>query len=144
MNSYAQQNISGKVVNSYDKKPVEGAVVTILNSTHTTKTKADGTFLFDKITDESPVIRIWSPGFFESRIEVLGRSQIEITLISEGREHYENVILGSFSSANSTLVTSNHYPKGAATVEQVITGQIAGLRVINKSGMPSEGGALNF
>ncbi len=144
MNSYAQQNISGKVVNSYDKAPVEGAIVTILNSTHTTKTKADGTFVFDKIIDKSPVIRIWSPGFFESRIEVLGRNEIEITLISEGREHYENVVSGSFSAANSTVLTANHYPKGAATVEQVLTGQIVGLRVTNKSGMPSEGGALNF
>ncbi|WP_241254855.1 SusC/RagA family TonB-linked outer membrane protein [Sphingobacterium sp. DR205] len=144
VNSYAQHSIQGKVVNSYDKTPIEGAVITILNSTHTTKTKGDGTFSLDKIIEEAPVIRVWSPGFFESRIELLGRSQIEITLVSEGREHYENVVSGSFSSANSRILTANDYPKGATTVEQVLTGQIAGLRVTNKSGMPSEGGALNF
>ena len=37
MHSYAQQNIQGKVVKSYDKTPVEGAIVSILNSTHTTR-----------------------------------------------------------------------------------------------------------
>lgn len=144
MHSYAQQNIQGKVVKSYDKTPVEGAIVSILNSTHTTKTKSDGTFVFDNIRDESPVIRIWSPGFFESSIEVLGRNKIEIKLISEGREQYENVVSGSFSAANATLLITEHYPKGAATVEQVLTGQVVGLRTTNKGGMPSEGAALNF
>src|SRR5690606_20978519 len=65
-------------------------------------------------------------------------------LISEGRIKYENVIDGAFSEKNSAYLQSTDYRSGAIGLENVLVGEMAGLRVTNKSGMVSEGATFNF
>src|SRR5690606_33131216 len=89
-------------------------------------------------------IRVWSPGYYESIIDILGRDDFEIVLIGEGRYNYQNVADGSFSDNNTPIISSENYRNGAFTVEEALTGGIAGLQVLNKSGMVTEGGLLKF
>lgn len=140
----AQTTIKGKVLSSYDKSPVSDAIVTVLNTTKNTRTKADGSFVLENLEDGASTIRVWSPGYHESKMEILGRTEFEITLIGEGRDNYENVAEGVFSDKNSALLSVTDFRAGAFDVEQVLTGEMSGLRVLNKSGMVSEGGMLNF
>jgi len=141
---FAQTVITGKVLSSYDKGPVQNAVVTVMNTTHNTQTRADGTFKFSDLEEAPTTIRVWSPGYYEAVVDVLGRSEFEITLISAGRIKYENVIDGAFSDKNSTYLQNSDFRLGAQSIENVLVGEVAGLRVTNKSGMVTEGGTLNY
>ncbi|WP_190995563.1 SusC/RagA family TonB-linked outer membrane protein [Sphingobacterium micropteri] len=141
---FAQTTITGKVVSNYDKSPVPDAVVTVLNTTSNVRTKKDGSFTLDEVDDRATTIRVWSPGYYEAYVEILGRSTFEITLIGEGRTNYINVVDGTFSDKNSNVLSDNDYRAGAVDIEQVLTGEMTGLRVLNKSGMVSEGGMFNF
>lgn len=140
----AQTSIKGKVISAYDKSPVADAVVTVLNTTKNVKTKKDGSFTIEDIEEGGNTIRVWSPGYYASRIELLGRTEFEITLIGEGRNNYQNVVDGSFSDRNTPLLDAADFRLGAWSVEQALTGEMAGLQVSNKSGMPTEGGMVNF
>ena len=141
---FAQTKITGKVVSSYDKQPVANAVVTVLNTTTNVRTKKDGSFVIEDVANDASTIRIWSPGYFESHIELLGRTTFEVTLVGEGRANYVNIAEGVFSEKNSNVLADLDFRSGAVDVEQVLTGEMAGLRVLNKSGMPSEGGLVNY
>ncbi|TJZ61131.1 SusC/RagA family TonB-linked outer membrane protein [Sphingobacterium olei] len=141
---FAQTIISGKVLSSYDKAPIPNAVVSIVNTSHNTQTKANGTFRFEDLDTFPSTIRVWSPGYYEAIVEVLGRTEFEVTLISEGRIKYDNVIDGAFSEKNSAYLQSTDYRAGAIGIENVLVGEMAGLRITNKSGMVSEGGTINF
>ncbi|MFD1768627.1 SusC/RagA family TonB-linked outer membrane protein [Sphingobacterium suaedae] len=140
----AQTTIKGKVISAYDKTPVSGAVITILNTTKHVKTNPDGSFVLDAIEAGAKTLRIWSPGYYESKVAILGRSEFEITLIGEGRDNYQNVLDGSFSIKNAALLAATDYRLGAFTPEEALTGEMAGLRITNKSGMVSEGGQISF
>lgn len=140
----AQTTITGKVVSNYDKSPVSDAVVTVLNTTSNIRTKKDGSFILEDVEDGATTIRVWSPGYYESHVEILGRTTFEITLIGEGRTNYVNVVEGTFSDRNASVMSDNDYRAGALDIEQALTGEMPGLRVLNKSGMVTEGGMLNF
>src|SRR5690606_4089773 len=128
--AFAQTTITGKVVSNYDKSPVPDAVVTVLNTTSNIRTKKDGSFILKDVEDGATTIRVWSPGYYESHVEILGRTTFEITLIGEGRTNYVNVVEGTFSDKNSSVLSDNDYRAGAADIEQVLTGEMPGLRVL--------------
>ncbi|MBD1420475.1 SusC/RagA family TonB-linked outer membrane protein [Sphingobacterium chuzhouense] len=142
--AFAQTTITGKVVSNYDKSPISDAVVTVLNTTSNVRTKKDGSFTLNDVEDGATTIRVWSPGYYESYVEILGRNTFEITLIGEGRTNYINIVEGTFSDNNNGVLSNNDYRDGAVDIEQVLTGEMTGLRVLNKSGMVTEGGMLNF
>src|SRR5690606_23900487 len=106
--------------------------------------KKDGSFVIEDVANDASTIRIWRPGYFESHIELLGRTIFEVTQAGEGRANYVNIAEGVFSERNSHVLSDLDFRSGAVDVEQVLTGEMAGLRVLNKSGMPSEGGLVNY
>ena len=136
--------IKGKVYSSYDRTPLAGAVVSVLDTTVNVQTGRDGSFTLEDLGPNASKIRVWSPGYYESIIDILGRDDFEIVLIGEGRYNYQNVVDGSFSDANAPVVPAENFRKGASAIEEVLTGSVAGLQVFNKSGMVTEGGLLKF
>src|SRR5690606_2976261 len=111
--AFAQTTITGKVVSNYDKSPVPDAVVTVLNTTSNVRTKKDGSFTLDDVDDGATTIRVWSPGYYESHVDILGRSTFEITLIGEGRTNYVNIVEGTFSDRNNSVLSDVDYRGGA-------------------------------
>src|SRR5690606_9361270 len=83
---YGQYSIKGKILNAQDKKPIQFAVVSIINSNLTIQTDAEEKFEFKDLKEKSSSIRVWSPGFYESVIDVLNRSIFELLLISRSEE----------------------------------------------------------
>ena len=140
----AQTTISGKVASSYDGSPIEGAVVSVLDTTLNVRTKKDGSFVLDDVSDRATTIRIWSPGYYESKLDILGRTAIDVTLIGEGRKNYNNIVEGTFSARNAAVLSDVDFRSGVLSIDQAITGEMTGLRVLHKSGMPTEGSMLNF
>src|SRR5699024_2260246 len=98
----------------------------------------------EEVDEGATTIRVWSPGYYETYVEILGRTDFEITLIGEGRTNYTDVVKGAFSDNSSSVLSDVDFRSGAMDIEQVLTGEMSGLRVVNKSGMVSEGGMLNF
>lgn len=142
--AFAQTAIRGKVLSNYDSTPVANAVVSILNTTSNTRTAADGTFRLEDVDVQRAILRVWSPGYYEVELALLGRAELEIILVGEGRANYVNVAEGSFSDRNSVVLSNIDFRDGAVDMEQSLIGEMAGLQVLNKSGMASEGGMMNF
>lgn len=140
----AQTTIKGKVYSAYDRTPLVGAVVSVPDTTINVQTGRDGSFTLEGLGEGANRIRIWSPGYYEQTIDILGRTDFEIILIGEGRYNYQNVVDGSFSETNAPVMSEADYRNGSATIEEVLTGGIAGLQVLRKSGMVTEGSLLKF
>ncbi|MCA5003868.1 SusC/RagA family TonB-linked outer membrane protein [Sphingobacterium bovistauri] len=141
---YGQSTIKGRVVSIHDKKPIQFAVVSIINSNHSIQTNAEGSFTFNDIKETPSSIRVWSPGYYETVVDVLGRSTLEILLIAEGKSKYDNIIEGTFSKKNNSYIKDYDFRSGAVNLENLLNGEFTGLRVTNKSGMVSEGASMNF
>ncbi|WP_160066828.1 SusC/RagA family TonB-linked outer membrane protein [Sphingobacterium bovisgrunnientis] len=141
---YGQSSIKGKILNAHDKKPIQFAVVSIINSNLTIQTDAEGKFEFKDLKEKPSSIRVWSPGFYESVIDVLNRSTFEILLISEGKSKFDNIIDGTFSKKNSSYLRDYDFRSGAISLDNILNGEFTGLRVTNKSGMVSEGASINY
>lgn len=94
---YSQNSLSGKVINLADNKPIENAVVTILDLHNSTKTDANGNYTFSDIPAASYVVESKATNFksFSQTIIVKGETKADFELGNSSTEIAEVVITGS-------------------------------------------------
>jgi TonB-linked SusC/RagA family outer membrane protein len=145
---YAQKtiwNLEGTVLEPYNNKPVEGAVVSITGLSTSVKTDKDGKFQA-KLTSSKGEISIWFPGYYTNVQPIAGRKNITVVLVPEDKSGYsENMLLPFKGSTNIREKQTNLFSIqkkdisiNKTDIEQVLS-KIPGLQVIGKSGMPGEG-----
>lgn len=143
------QSLSGRVLSS-SNTPVADAVITSTGCT-TVRTDKDGLFTMEGVKDGA-TIRVWHEGFFTLNKNIhYGSGELKIYLIEEGRAHYNETSvlpLGTEENNLSVVATTNinrkDFAAGSITVENALKGEVAGLQVINKSGMTGEGAYLQL
>ena len=90
-------NLTGKIL-SNKNKPVEGAIVTVMDTMNVTTTK-DGTFQFSlKDPSKAKEISVWAPGYFSVKQLVNDRQRIIIMMTPEDRYKYNEIDDTSFPS----------------------------------------------
>jgi TonB-linked SusC/RagA family outer membrane protein len=140
--------VKGKVTGT-DKLPVPGAVVSLTGVDRSVQTNESGEFEIEAINPEG-TITISADGFYEMSQPLRKRTQIEVVLIPAGKSKSDEVVVLPFRSGNTTEKTTsavNITKSGLGTglnIESALQGEIPGLRVVNKSGMPGEGAYLNL
>ena len=140
--------IKGKVI-SMDKLPVKEAVVTVSGAEGVVQTDENGEFQIDPVDPEGR-ITVSAEGFYGTTQPILGRTEISIILIDAGKMKYNEELIFPFrklSLSEQTSAAKNIDKKDldqVNTIENALQGEIAGLRVTNKSGMPGEGSYLNL
>lgn len=144
--------LTGKILDSKNR-PVEGAIVTVLDTMNVTTAK-DGTFKFDlKQPAKAKDISVWAPGYYSVKQLLKGRSDVVIMMIPEDRYKYnesvvlpfrgeENTELTDFTSA--TNIAKKDFTLGAGKIDRALAGQVAGLEMKRSSGMPGEGSYYNL
>ena len=151
----AQGTTVKSVIRSTNSMPVTGAIVSVIGDSTSVLTDEQGTFQLQASTDQA-LISIKAEGFYEKTLPLkmlLGKSASDgfvITLTPESERLYNGKVVtpyATLSRQNKSVMTTGIEQKdfsdklslGAATRDGV-----AGLQVIEKSGMPGEGVYMNI
>ena len=142
--------ITGKILSPYNNDPVEGAVITSSVATESATTDSLGQFTL-KVSSLDGTIEVWSQEYFQTKLPILGKNQVEIILIPLNKYAYNQNKISPFQkpdyniiTGNSQNISENNIDPGVATVDEALFGNISGLYMINKSGMPGEGSYINL
>lgn len=149
--SFAQnKTVSGKVTDSKDGTPLQGASVSAKGSTTGTQTGSDGSFSLS-VDNAVRVVVISYAGFAPQEISIDGKTSIEVSLVVINQSLNEVVVIGYGTvkkkdlTGSVTQVTSKEFQKGAITTpEQLIAGKVAGVSVISNGGAPGSGSTIRI
>ncbi|WP_120274175.1 SusC/RagA family TonB-linked outer membrane protein [Mangrovibacterium diazotrophicum] len=144
------QNISvkGKVTSS-DKIGISAAVVTISGTEGVVQTNENGEFEVE-VVDPEGTLTVSAEGFYEVSQPLLGRTEVFVVMVDLAKPKYNEDLVFPFrnlTSGTQTSAAKNLASKDfdqVHTIENALQGEISGLRVTNKSGMPGEGAYLNL
>ncbi len=138
------ETVSGRVTSPYRNEPVEGAIISVRGQEATAETDSSGYFTIN-VTSLNNELSVWAPGYYNIIQPILGRREVPVVLVAEGKYNYnpmqDNLTL---SASNSQTLQEQNFKTGALYVEDVLRNAFPGLNVINKSGMPGEGAYINF
>lgn len=131
------------------KQPVADAVISC--GGRTARSGADGAFELTGVKPNAD-LTVWSNGYYSQTIPVNGRSEVAIFLIADSKYGYNESAVEPFAEVKSEAIhedgnynlNKKNFALGSMSVEKALQGEIPGLLVTNKSGMPGEGAYLNL
>lgn len=133
-NLFAQNRITGRVVNQSDNLPVVGATVQQKGTTNATQTGSDGTFALTAPGNATLIITII--GYTPQEVSVNGRANIAIALQAAAGGLDEVVVVG-YGTQRRTRVTGAISTVSGKTVSELpvpsigeaLQGRVAGVQV---------------
>lgn len=140
--AYLQETISGSVTDAETGEALPGVNILVLNSDIGTITNIDGNF---ELTVPSPsdTLRFSYIGYQTQEIPLAGRSELEVSLVSQAILGEELVVVGygtqrreDVTGAISSIRESDFNAGVTLAPEQLMQGKIAGVNIIESSGAP--------
>lgn len=149
--SFAQDRvITGKITDSKDGSPVQGASVVAKGNRTGAQTGTDGTFRISVPASVNSLI-VSSVGFATQEISIEGKTTVEVSLVVTNATLGEVVIIGYGTARKKdltgsvTTVTSKDFQKGSITTpEQLIAGKVAGVQITSNGGAPGSGSTIRI
>ena len=140
--------IKGRILSSLSE-PIEGAIVSATGAGNAS-TSPDGSFTLQ--LSDAKELSIWADGYFSQRQMLNGRDEVVIMMIPENSYKYNESMLLPPSRvetdrpAHTAAVNINKkdFTLGSQRIDRALSGQVAGLRVVQSSGMPGEGSYMNM
>jgi TonB-linked SusC/RagA family outer membrane protein len=139
----AQNKVEGTVVDNVSGLPIPGVNVRIEGSATGTSTGFDGKF---QLTNVKPtdVLNISYMGYSSRTVTVGNQASLIIKLQEDSNQLKEVVVqvgYGSVKKKDATgaveIISSKEFNKGAlVSVDQLLTGKAAGVRITNNGGQP--------
>ncbi len=139
-------SITGKVI-SPNNEPIEGATITTLGTEGVVISDKQGEFEIE--TDNSNLI-ISAEGYYDYALELNGQLDIIVVLTNINRPKYNEELVLPYRNLKQDKQTSLAQNIASKDLDQTLLlensmqGEVAGLRVTNKSGMPGEGSYMNI
>jgi TonB-linked SusC/RagA family outer membrane protein len=140
--------LSGVVIDSLSKQPLNGAVVKIEGTTHAVSTDADGKFSF--VTGQSfpYTLIVTYVGYVQKKVIADG-SPITI-VIKENVNQLNDVVITGYSTQERRFIAGSITSVSGSTLKdvpvagfnQALQGKAAGVQVLSNSGVP--GGGITF
>lgn len=145
--AFAQNTTIKGVVRDTKGEPVIGAAVTIEAApTVGTVTDIDGKYSLSIPTSKNIRLLVKCLSYKEQKVEVAGRTVIDIVLVDDSEQLEEVVVVGYGSMRRSDLTGSVTSLKinddeavRATSLDQMLQGHAAGVNVINNSSAPDAG-----
>ena len=141
--------VNGTVYRADTKAPLAGVQVSSPESTKSAVTTANGTFEL-KVASLQTKIQVAAAGYFTQEVALAGRNEVRIYILPNTdfmTTDSWSTLEGSkkMSEKTGTAVSINKKDIGSAyaSPDDALVGRIAGLRVLNKGGMPGEGSFIN-
>lgn len=146
--SAVAQTVSGRVTSGVDGQPLPGVSVLVKGTTTGTTTDADGEYTLSVPSLQNSVLTMSFIGYKVQEIPVNNRTQINVTMEEDVTTINEVVVIGYGTQKRSDLtgavgsVSEERLRERPATsLNQAMSGKIAGVQVNTNSGRP--GGKTN-
>ena len=137
--------IRGQVFSSVDKSPVEGASVLAVSATKTAVTDEKGNFVL-QVAKVPEFITVNSTDYLAQEFQLYGRQEVKIYLLPLKSRGYSNTMVLPFQvkktidkTGNSITIYTRDMDRGRKLADEMLVGNVAGVRALQKSGMPGEG-----
>ena len=135
--------VSGRVTTIDTGEPLPGVNVIIKNTSQGTLTDLNGKYQLE--VDPNATLVFSYVGYIREEIAVNGRSVIDVTLVPDIRALEEIVVVGYGEQEKATLTGSVSTVKSAElittrneNVQNMLSGKVAGLRVLQRSSEPGQ------
>ena len=147
----AQKGEVRSMIKSTDGQPVSGAIISIVGDSVTALSDERGQFALNTAV-KNALVTIKAEGFYtkEMPLSFLRKKQVTVTLIPTGERLYSetaNTYYGSMDYNSKPSSVSSVESKDFTEKLDLATAMrdgVAGLQVIEKSGMPGEGSYMNI
>ena len=141
-----QRVVSGTVLDSLTKEGVPAVTVSVKGAGLRTTTEMDGSFTFKGVPPGEVTLHFFSPGFETKEVNV-GPDQAAVRVVMALSYLEEVVVVGRASAmtrkhlANAVATVSSEEIARAPvqTVDQALTGKVAGANIQSNSGAPGGG-----
>ena len=139
--------LEGRIVSS-DGQPLKDAVITAPGAVRAV-TDASGAFSVE-IADAEAKLSVWAEGYFTQQVSLHGRTAITVIMVSENTYKYNETkvlpfeIVSDAENEEARNLSKKDFMKGSATVDRALQGELTGLQVIQKGGMPGEGAYMSY
>lgn len=140
--------IRGRVLSS-GGEPLSNVSVLIVGTPVGTTTDAEGRFMLTAPDDKNVVLEFSSVGYIKKRINVGKQTEINVVLEMDIAGLSDVVVIGygtqkrrDISTSISSVSAENIKDKPVSSFAQAITGQMAGVRILNSNNAP--GGGTNI
>ncbi|MDA3891818.1 MAG: SusC/RagA family TonB-linked outer membrane protein [Salinivirgaceae bacterium] len=146
-----QDSISGTILESGSGNPIAWAVLSVASNGEFTNSDIEGKFTI-KLPSKTELLTISYPGYYTTEFYTSGRQDIVIYLTEIKYNSTDQVYTSPFgaeklnNATNAvTLLSNSVFDKSAASsFDQTITGKVAGLHMIEHSGMPGHNSWINL
>ena len=145
------QTLRGHILTSAND-PIAEAVISSPGC-ETVRSAADGSFVMEGVTAGN-TLTVWHDGYFQRTIPVTSVTSlptVKIYMVEESRTRYNETAVTPFAvrqndQSQSSLVNLNRkdFALGSLSIDNVLKGEVAGLQVVNKSGMTGEGAFMQL
>lgn len=140
------QTVNGNVTD--EMGPLSGANVLVKGTTNGTQTDFDGNYALDNVGGDATLVFSYL-GYKTLEVNVNGRSTVDVTMEEDASQLEEVVLIGYGSQRKSDLTgavgqvdAEQLQERPAASLNQALSGKIAGVQVNTNSGRP--GGKSNI
>lgn len=142
--------VKGKVLNASNKLPINEVQISSADAASTVLTNEKGEFSI-QVSDPKAILMFEGTGYLKNEEALMGRTTLNVYLLPENTVMYSDDyegIYGKMKTRNrigTALAVNQKDLSGAlANVDDALSGKIAGLRVLNKGGMPGTGSLVNM
>ncbi len=138
--------LEGRVVSSYGQ-PLKDAVVTAPGAVRAV-TDENGAFTVEVAGEVR--LTIWAEGYFQQQIDLHNRTSVNIVMVAEKTYKYNETkvlpfeIVSNAENEEAINLTKKDFMMGSATIDRAIQGELTGLQVTQKGGMPGEGAFMSY
>jgi TonB-dependent starch-binding outer membrane protein SusC len=143
----AQQNISGKIKDAVNGRPIPGVTIRIPNTSKGTISDAGGSFTLD-VPPGTPALLVSYTGYKTTTVKLTGTTVLNITLEEDFARLDEVVVTGLATNvkrsnlANAVATISGQELNGVApaqTFDAALSGKVPGALITANSGAPGGG-----
>ena len=144
------QKLSGYVFSSANQ-PVVDAIITSPGCS-TVRSASDGSFTIEGVAKGNPVT-VMHDGFFQQQFYVTENdaADVRIYLVENDKTRYNETAITPFATTAgqqpvSSLANINRkdFALGSLSIDNALKGEVAGLQMVNKSGMTGEGAFMQL
>ncbi|WP_230981472.1 SusC/RagA family TonB-linked outer membrane protein [Echinicola salinicaeni] len=146
--SFAQSNITGKVISGEDEQPIPGVTVLVKGTSNGTVTDLDGQYSISVSDADNSILSFSFVGYVTQTVAISNQSQINISLEPDVSQLDEVVVVG-YGETKKKDLTGSVVSMGSETIKetnkvnafQAMQGQVAGVNIQAADNKP--GGGFN-
>ncbi|RTY96104.1 TonB-dependent receptor [Flavobacterium sp. GSN2] len=147
----AQNIVGGTVLDKVSGQPIPGVNINVQGTNNGVSTDFDGKYQLSNVKRGDKIVFSYI-GYTNTVVTYVAQNSLNVSLEEDANQLKEVVIQVGYGTVKKkdatgavTVLTSKDFNKGPVTsADQMITGKVAGLQVINGGGSPGEGATIRI